>query len=87
MPKAPLANVPPLIRYLLRNGAVGAAAGAAVAGGMIATDTAGIGTLFASTGTPFVAGALFFGMFALTFASLAMGTAVMTLRKDDTDDQ
>lgn len=75
--------MPPLIRFLLRNGLLGAAAGIAVAGGMIVTDAASIGTLFATTSSPYVAGVLFCGMFAITFASLAMGTAIMTLRKDD----
>lgn len=83
MPRPQTAGIPPLVRFLLRNGALGAAAGISVAGGLIATDAASIGTLFATTSTPYIAGALFFGMFAFTFASLAMATAVMSIRKDD----
>lgn len=86
MPRPMQTGFPPLVRFLLRNGALGAAAGIAVAGGMIATDAASIGTLFATTSAPYIAGALFFGMFAFTFASLAMATAVMSLRKDDEED-
>lgn len=87
MPTPQPARIPPLVKFLLRNGALGAAAGVAVAGGIIVTDAASIGTLFATTSTPYVAAALFFGMFAFTFASLAMATAVMSIRKDDDDDQ
>ena len=87
MPQPNHSSIPPLVRFLMRNAALGAGAGIFVAGGLIATDAASIGTLFATTSTPIAAAALFFGMFALTFASLAMGTAIMTLGKDDEDDQ
>ena len=86
MPTPTQSGVPPLVKFLLRNGALGAAAGIAVAGGLIATDAASIGTLFATTSAPYIAGALFFGMFAFTFAGLAMATAVMSIRKDDEDE-
>lgn len=86
MPTPQPTKIPPLVRFLLRHGAIGAAAGMTVATGMIVSDTASLGTLFATTSSPYVAGALFIGMFGFTFASLAMGTAVMMLNKDDFED-
>lgn len=87
MPTPQSASIPPLVKFLLRNGAIGAAAGMTVASSLILTDAASLGTLFATTSSPYVAGALFIGMFGFTFASLAMGTAVMSLKKEDFEDQ
>lgn len=77
--------LPKLIRFLGMHAAFGAALGICVAFLLIWLDVAGIGTLFAGERAPLVAGLLYFGSFAFTFASAAMGSAVMLLPKDEQD--
>jgi len=62
---------------------LGAVVGLLFAAGLLITNVADLGTLFASSDMPLTAGLLFFVFFALTFASLKMGVALMTLRNDD----
>jgi hypothetical protein len=71
--------VPALLRFLALHGAVGVATGIAVGAALLATDAAGIGTLVAQSGMPFVVGLLYFSGFAATFGGAMMGTAVMLL--------
>ncbi len=76
-------RLPRVIRLLAINGAFGAVIGCNVAAGLLLTDAGGLATLFAQSGgsTRVAAAALLFGGFALTFASLAMGSAIMLLHK------
>jgi hypothetical protein len=53
------------------------------AAGLVASDVGGLGILLAESGTPLVGAARLAGGFALTFASLAMGSAIRMLRKED----
>jgi len=76
-------HLAPLLRLLIVNGAFGALVGCSAAAGLLLTDAGGLATLIgeAGTGTQVAASALLFGGFALTFASLAMGSAIMLLPK------
>jgi len=80
-----LARIPKLIKFLGMHAIFGAILGVAVAVGLLWLDVAGIGTLFLGERAPIIAGLLYFGSFAFTFASFAMGTAVMLLPKDEDD--
>lgn len=75
--KAP--RPPDLIRFLALHALSGALVGCLAAGGLLASDAGGLATLFAESGSAIPAGALLFGGFALTFGSLAMGSAIMLL--------
>ena len=68
---------PSLLRFLALNAAAGAGLGLFFAALLLLTDAAGLGTLFGSPSTPPAAWILYFFTFALTFASLKMGTAIM----------
>ena len=72
-------QLPKLIRFLGMHAAFGAALGIGIAGALLWLDVAGLGRLFAAEQSGFAAGLLYFGSFAFTFASAAMGTAVMLL--------
>lgn len=74
---------PRIVRHLALNCLVGVVLGIALAGGLILTNAAGLGALFAGTDTPVAATVLFCGMFGLTFGSLAMGSSIMMLPKGD----
>jgi hypothetical protein len=69
------------VRLLAINAGFGAMIGCGAAGGLLLTDTGGLATLFAQSGgsTKVAAAALLFGGFAITFASLAMASAIMLL--------
>ncbi len=75
--------LPRLVRFLMGYAAFGAVLGCAIAGALLMLPGLPIGDLMANTSTPVAAIYLYFGSFAATFASLAMGTAVMLLPKDD----
>ena len=75
---------PKIIRHLALHGAIGMTAGIGLSSALILTDAAGLGGLFAGSDTPIAATVLFCGMFALTFGSLAMGSSIMMLPRDDT---
>jgi hypothetical protein len=69
----------PLVAYLIRHGLAGTLAGWLTVAGLLALDVGGLGTLsFASDlfPAPLV---MLFGFFGLTFASVAMGAAIMSL--------
>ena len=72
-----------LLRFLALHAVSGAAVGLLFAAGLLVANVANLGTLFASTDRPVTAGILFFASCALTFGSLKMGVAVMTLSDDD----
>jgi hypothetical protein len=74
--------MPPILRLLAVNGAIGVGVGCAAAGGLLLTDAGGLATLFEQTGSYAAAGALLFGGFALTFGSLAMASAIMLLPRE-----
>lgn len=74
--------VPRVVKLLAINGVIGASVGCSAAAGLLMTDAGGLATLFAQTGSYIVAGALLFGGFAVTFASLAMASAIMLLPRD-----
>lgn len=76
-------GLPYLVRFLGMHAGFGAALGIGVAGLLLWLDVAGIGTLFVGERAQVAITLLFFGSFALTFASVAMGTAVMLLPKSD----
>lgn len=81
MPHGSKSRTPRIVRLLAINAGIGAAIGMGAAGGLLLTDAGGLATLFAQSGdaTQMAATALLFGGFAITFASLAMGSAVMLL--------
>ncbi|MGE3919090.1 MAG: hypothetical protein AB7F78_25665 [Hyphomicrobiaceae bacterium] len=72
-------GLPRVVQLLAVNGAAGALVGGSAAGGLMLTDAGGIGTLLAQSGTGMIGGSMLVVSFALTFASLAMASAVMLL--------
>ncbi|MBS0244229.1 MAG: hypothetical protein JSS20_18830 [Proteobacteria bacterium] len=76
---APRRRFPRAVTLLFWNGLIGAAIGCVAAAAMLIADTGGIRTLAAQSGSLWLASALLAGSFALTFASLAMGSAIMLL--------
>lgn len=88
-------RVPKLIRFLGEHLMLGVAIGVAFAALILMTDISGIKSLIAESDNPYLAITLLYAMNALTFASLTMGIAVMTMPwdepcdmrdPDDTDD-
>ncbi len=76
-------TVPLLVRFLLVNCAIGIAGGWTLLTALIATDTAGLGTLIWNSSSPAMPIGMLAAGFAITFGSAAMGAAVMMLRPDD----
>jgi hypothetical protein len=73
----------PLLRLLAINLAVGAIVAALMLGGLIALDPGGLRHLLLADASPGLAlGLLTFG-FVVTFASVAMGSAIMALGRRD----
>lgn len=69
----------PWVAYLIRHGLAGTLAGWLTVVGLLALDVGGLGTLsFASDLFPMPL-VMLFGFFGLTFASVAMGAAIMSL--------
>jgi len=81
LPKHKAEQKPSLIRFLAVNAGIGGATGCAAAGMLLATDAGGLATLLVEANSIIAGSALLFGGFALTFASLAMGSAIMLLPK------
>jgi hypothetical protein len=71
------------VRFLAVHAAVGAMIGVVLAASLLTVAGLPLGSLILATETPIAAGLLYFGSFALTFASLAMGAGVMLLRDED----
>lgn len=72
-------GTPRLIRFLGTHMAFGLAVGVALASCMVLTNAAGLNDLLAGDGHPYLAMFMLYFMFGLTFASVAMGIAVMTM--------
>jgi hypothetical protein len=78
----PPARIPHLLRFLGLHMASGLAVGVIVASLMIFTNLAGLRDLLVDTREPFIAIFLLYAFNALTFGSVAMGIAVMTMPYD-----
>lgn len=72
-----------LFRLLAINLAIGGSVAAMLVAGLLFTDAQGIGTLILNTQSPVIAVILLFGGFFITFASVAMGCAIMLLPHGD----
>jgi hypothetical protein len=77
---------PRLIRFLFGHMLVGIAVGWIILGAIFWLDVASLRTLIGQTGAGWIAVPVMAILFAITFGSLAMGTGVMLLPKDDDDD-
>ncbi len=73
----------PLLRLLAINLAIGAIAAALMAGGLIALNPGGLRDLVFADASPAVALALLLFGFFITFGSVAMGTAIMAIGRND----
>ena len=78
--KRPLHSIP---RLIVENWILGAAAGVLCASIVLAIDLVHLRTLIWHSSEPWIALALLYGGFILTFASLLAGTAVMTMKIDE----
>lgn len=78
---------PKLVRFLIKNAAIGFAAAIVFVSAILAFDIGNLGTVFAQSGVGMVAIPLMTFMIGLTFASLQMGFAVMFTAGRDDDDQ
>ena len=76
-------RMPQLLRFLALHMAVGLAAGVIVASLMIQLNLAGLKDLLIEEQEPFIAIFLLYAFNALTFGSVAMGVAIMTLPYDE----
>lgn len=76
-------RMPQLLRFLCLHMGIGLAAGVVVASLMILVNVAGLKDLLIEERNPFIAIFLLYAFNALTFGSVAMGIAVMTLPYDD----
>lgn len=75
----------PLFRLLAVNLAIGVAAAVLMIGGLLVLNPQNLRGLIAADRSPGVAiGLLLFGLL-ITFGSVAMGTAIMLIGRDDTD--
>ncbi|MBY0225638.1 MAG: hypothetical protein K2Q28_07525 [Hyphomicrobium sp.] len=77
-----VSRMPHLIRFLGLHMGIGVAIGVIIASVMIMSDLAGLKGLLIETREPFVAILLLYAFNALTFGSVAMGVAVMTMPYD-----
>lgn len=71
--------MPKLFRFLGANMLFGLAVGVALASAMVLTNAAGLNDLISGDGHPYLAVFSLLFLFALTFASVAMGVAIMTV--------
>lgn len=78
----PKPRVPHLLRFLGLHMASGLAVGVLIASLMIFTNLAGLKDLLVEAQEPFIAIFLLYAFNALTFGSVAMGIAVMTMPYD-----
>jgi hypothetical protein len=75
----------PLFRLLAINLAIGACAAALLVGGLLWLDPGGLRELILADRAPGVAIGVLLGSFFITFGSVAMGTAIMTLGRGEKD--
>ena len=76
----------PLFRILITNICIGSMAAAFLVAILLYTDTLGLWTLVSGDSNPVLPVLLLFFSIALTFSSIAMGIAIMTMPYDDDDD-
>lgn len=76
----------PLLRLLAVNALVGAAVSVVLLAGLILTDSHGIGRLILGSEGGWLGAALLLFGFLVTFPSVAMGVALMSLKSDDDED-
>ncbi len=72
-----------LLWFLAENAAIGVLLAAAVSYLIVRVDAFGLASLAARSSSGWLALILLFAGFAVTFASLAMGTAIFLLPKDE----
>lgn len=77
----------PLLRLLVVNWLIGAGVAAALTAVVLVTDTAHLRTLILSSNEPWIGLILLVFGFMVTMCSVAMGTAIMMLPRDDDDDK
>lgn len=73
---------PPMFSFLGKHLAFGSAMGLLFVAMMMATDTAGLASLILESDAPALALFVFTAFNCLTFSSLAMGIAIMTMPRD-----
>jgi len=73
----------PLLRFLLRHCLAGVLAGWTMVALLLGLDVAGLGTLVLTSDGWLVPLVMLLVFFAITFGSVAMGTAVMSLGRAD----
>lgn len=77
--QGPSYALPRIVRFLAVHMAFGLFVGIAFASVLILTNAAGLNDLLAGDSSPLLPMFVFYFMFALTFASVAMGIGVMTM--------
>lgn len=75
--------LPRIVRFLAVHMAFGLFVGIAFASVLILTNAAGLNDLLAGDTSPMLPMFVFYFMFALTFASVAMGIGVMTMPRQN----
>lgn len=83
--RARIASMPKLLRFLGANAAFGFSAGVALVSAMVLSNAAGLNDLITGDAHPYLVVFVLQSFFALTFAAVSMGIAIMTLpgRKND----
>lgn len=76
--------MPSHIRFLLKHAALGGAAGVLFVGLLLAFDIVGLRHLVMNTSEGFIALAVMTVFFVITFGSVQMGRAIMSLGRDET---
>jgi hypothetical protein len=73
----------PVLSLILVNGLAGAFVALLLVVAILVLDIGGLGTLVAGSDMPVVPVALLTGGFVITFSSVAMGTAIMWVGRDE----
>jgi hypothetical protein len=79
----PWRRLPIAVRFLISHAAFGFAAAGIFVGGLLVTDPGGVGTLLLTGADHWWPAAMLWGLVGLTFGSVQIGVAVMTMGKDD----
>jgi hypothetical protein len=77
--------MPTLVKFMLRHALIGYAVAVVFVGAILALDVGGLATLVMTSSFGLLAVALLTFFTGLTFASLQMGMAVMSLKSEDED--
>jgi hypothetical protein len=75
----------PVLSLVLVNAAGGAVVALLLVGSILGLDIGGIGTLVRESDVPAVPVAMLVAGFVITFSSVAMGSAIMRVGRDETD--